>query len=431
GATALAVPVAAEAAAHGVDAARFGVRPGAPDDRSAKLQRAIDHAARSRLPLFLAPGRYRAGGLTLRSGSQIVGVRGATRLVYGRGPALLAGDHAETVTLAGLVLDGGGQQLPPRHGLVHLTDVSGLRITDCTIAGAGGDGMTLLRCDGTISGNTVTDAADNGLFSNDSRGLVITGNTVRGAGNGGIRVWQSGKRHDGSLIADNTIADTQARAGGSGQNGNAINVYRAADVIMRGNHIDGAAFSAIRGNGADNMQILGNNCRNLGEVALYAEFDFEGAVIANNTVQDAEIGIVSTNFNDGGRLAVIQGNLVRDLTATAPQGTSAGIGIAAEADAAVTGNIVENAPGIGISIGAGKYMRDVAVSGNVVRKSGIGIGVSVSAGAGNAVIANNLIAGSSRGAIVGMEWQKAVTGDLSQSGAGRYPRLQISGNKVS
>ncbi|MEJ2624860.1 MAG: TIGR03808 family TAT-translocated repetitive protein [Pseudolabrys sp.] len=439
GAAVLAAPAATEAATqvanNGVDAARFGVRPGATGDQSAKLQRAIDQAARARMPLWLAPGKYRVGGLVLRSGSQIIGVRGATHLIYTHGPSLIAAEHAKTATLNGLLLDGGNRALPARRGLVHLTDVRDLRLANCTIARAGGDGVTLLQCDGNVTGNTITGAADNGLFSNDGRSLVITRNIIRGCGNGGIRVWQSEKRHDGSLIADNIVSETKARDGGTGQNGNAINVYRAADVIVRGNHIDHAAFSAIRGNGANNIQIVGNNCRDLGEVALYAEFDFEGAVIANNTVQRAEIGIVSTNFNDGGRLAVVQGNLIRDMTATAPQGTAAGIGIAIEADAAVTGNVVENAPGIGISIGTGKYLRDVTVTGNVVRNADIGIGVSVAAGAGAAVIAGNLIAGAQRGAILGMEWAKPVTGDLAQDGAKseitRYPQLQISGNKVS
>ena len=435
GAAALAAPAAAQAAGKGLDAAHFGVRPGASGDQTKKLQRAIDQAAKERMPLWLAPGRYRVGGLDLRPHSQIVGVRGATHLVFTQGPSLIAAEHAETVSLSDLVFDGAGHDLPARRGLVHLIDVRGLRLTDCAVTRAGGDGIMLLQCQGSITGNTITGAADNGLFSNDSLGLMITGNIIRGSGNGGIRVWQSEKRRDGSLIADNTIEDTKARAGGSGQNGNAVNVYRAGDVIVRGNHIDKAAFSAIRGNGANNIQIAGNNCRNLGEVALYAEFDFQGAVITGNTVQHAEIGIVSTNFNDGGRLAVVQGNLVRDMTATAPQGTSAGIGIGVEADAAVTGNVVENAPGVGINVGAGKYLRDVTVTGNVVRKSGIGIGVSVSKGAGAAVIASNMIAGAKRGAIVGMEWKKPVTGDLTQDQAkseiSRYPKLQINGNKVS
>lgn len=77
---------------------------------------------------------------------------------------------------------------------------------------------------------------------------------------------------------------------------------------------------------------------------------------------------------------MVQGNLIHDMTAKAPQGSSAGIVV--EADAAVIGNVVENAPGVGIKVGAGKYLRDVTISGNVVRRSGIGIGVSVSTGAG-------------------------------------------------
>ncbi len=437
GAAALAAPAAAEAAGKGVDAAHFGVRAGASGDQSAKLQRAIDHAAKERLPLWIAPGRYRVGGLSLRPGSQIVGVRGATHLIFAHGSSLIATEHAETVSLSGLVLDGAGQSLPPRRGLVHLTDVRNLRLTDCAVMHTGGDAISLHQCDGQVTGNTITDATDNGLFSNDGRGLVITGNIIRRTGNGGIRVWQSEKRHDGSLIADNTIEDTQARTGGTGQNGNAINVYRAGDVIVRGNHIQKAAFSAVRGNGAANIQIVANICRDLGEVALYAEFDFLGAVIANNTVERAAVGVVTTNFNDGGRLAVVQGNLIRDLTPRRPQGGEdfAGLGIGVEADTAVTGNVVENAPFMGISVGAGKYLRDVTVTGNVVRKVGIGIGVSVAAGAGAAVIANNLIAGAQRGGILGMERAKPVSGDLAQTGDKseilRYPQLKISGNKVS
>jgi hypothetical protein len=61
GTAALAAPLSA----FGLDAAHFGVHPGAPDDQSHALQRAIDQAARTRVPLMLAPGVYRAGGLTL------------------------------------------------------------------------------------------------------------------------------------------------------------------------------------------------------------------------------------------------------------------------------------------------------------------------------------------------------------------------------
>lgn len=85
---------------------------------------------------------------------------------------------------------------------------------------------------------------------------------------------------------------------------------------------------------------------------------------------------------------------------------------------------------MGISVGAGKYLRDVSVTGNVVRRAGYGIGVSVSPGAGAAVIANNLIAETRRGAIVGTEWDKVVTRDLAKDSGGAFPQLTLANNQV-
>ena len=73
------------------------------------------------------------------------------------------------------------------------------------------------------------------------------------------------------------------------------------------------------------------------------------------------------------------------------------VGIGVKADAAVTGNIVENAPTAGIALGWDRYLRDVSVTGNVVRKADVGITVSVSQGAGSALIDDNLIADAARG----------------------------------
>jgi uncharacterized secreted repeat protein (TIGR03808 family) len=431
GAATLAAPAALSA--FGLDAAQFGVRPGAPDDQSHALQRAIDQAARSRTPLMLAPGVYRAGDLKLPAGTQLAGVRGATSIVLTHGPSLLSSEHADTVSLNGLNLDGGGQPLPEGRALIHFDGVSTLRIADCEIAGAGRNGVTLQACDGEVTHSTITGAADNALFCNDSRGLMITANIIAKSGNGGILVWQSEKRRDGSLIADNRIEDTGARAGGTGQNGNAINVFRAGDVIVRGNHIRNAAFSAIRGNSASNIQIIGNNCAALDEVAIYSEFGFEGAVIADNVVDGAETGISVTNFNEGGRLASVRGNIVRNLGIRRPNRPpeEAGTGIGVEADTVVAGNVIERAARAGISAGWGQYLRNVAITGNVVREAGFGVAVSVAAGAGIAVISGNILAGTKRGAIVGMEWEKAVTGDLALAGADRYPQLRISGNLVN
>jgi uncharacterized secreted repeat protein (TIGR03808 family) len=431
GTAGLAVPAQGAPLSHyGLDAAQFGARPGAPEDQSLKLQRALDQAARTRVPLVLAPGIYRAGDLHLPAGAQLLGVRGATQLVRTHGPSLLSAEHADTVTVSGLILDGGGQRLPEGRALLHLDDVKALRIADCDIRRAGGNAITLEGCDGAVNGTTIADAADAGLYANNSRGLVVSGNVVRGSGNNGILIWQSDKRADGSIVSDNRIEDTRARSGGDGQNGNAINVFRAGNVVVRGNVIRRAAFSAIRGNSASNIQIVANNCTALDEVALYSEFGFEGAVIVDNIVDGAETGISVTNFNEGGRLASVHGNVVRNLAPRRP-GTRAEActGVGVEADTAVTGNTIEGATGAGIRAGYGQYLRNVAITGNVVRNAGAGVEVSVAGGAGAAAVTGNVIAGARRGAIVGMEWEKQVTGDLAEDAA-RYPQLTIANNRT-
>jgi len=106
----------------------------------------------------------------------------------------------------------------------------------------------------------------------------------------------------------------------------------------------------------------------------------------------------------------------------------AGVGIVVEADAAVTGNIVENAPSFGIMAGWGKYMRDVTITGNVVRDAYVGIGVSVVPGAGTALVSNNLISGSRLAAIAGLDHAKVVTGDLVKDSASRPSQIVLGLN---
>lgn len=421
-------------ASLGLDATHFGVRPGSPDDQTRVLQRAIDQAARSRAPLALPPGNYRVGDLTLPSGAQLVGVRGATRLVLSQGRALVTSRNADGITLSGLVLDGGSRPLPERQGLLVLANGRGIRVVDCEVLASSRNGIMLDAIEGEVSGTTVTGAVETAIYSLDARGLLVARNTIRDAGDNGIQVWRREKGDDGTRVFENLIENVANRSGGSGQYGNGINAFRAANVNIGSNRIRNCAFSAIRGNAASNIQIIGNSCTALGEVALYAEFGFEGAVIANNTVDTAGIGVSVTNFNEGGRLGVVQGNLIRNLTARSPAGRDVndvtGIGIGVEADTAVSGNVVENAPMAGIAIGFGRYQRDVTVTGNVVRSAGMGVAVSVAAGAGTALIANNLIADTRRGAIVGLNRYEAVTGDLHKDGAARYPQLTISSNRV-
>src|SRR5580692_12146240 len=124
----------------GRDATQYGIHPGSPDDQTRALQRAIDDAARAQVPLALPPGVYRTGMLRLQSGTQLIGVRGATRLIFNGGASLLSGEGAGSVGLDSIMLDGSGIPLPSRRGLVHCLGGRDIRIANCEIAGSGGNG---------------------------------------------------------------------------------------------------------------------------------------------------------------------------------------------------------------------------------------------------------------------------------------------------
>jgi uncharacterized secreted repeat protein (TIGR03808 family) len=418
--------------ALGRDVTQFGVRPGSPDDQTRALQRAIDEAARTKTPLALPPGIYRTGLLRLSSGSQLVGVRGATKLMFTGGASMLSGEGADSLSLNGITLDGGGIALPARRGLIHCLAGRDLRITDCEIIGSGGGAIWLEQVSGDVSGNIITDTAVTAIVSFDAKGLIVSRNSIIATGDNGIEILRTAIGDDGTLVADNRIEDIKAGPGGSGQYGNAINAFRAGNVIVRGNRIRNCDYSAVRGNSASNIQITGNSVSDVREVALYSEFSFEGAVIAGNTVDGAAVGVSVCNFNEGGRIAVVQGNIIRNLLPKRPIGTApdddAGIGIYVEADSAVTGNVIENAPAFGIVAGWGEYLRDVAITGNVIRKAFAGIGVSVVPGAGTALVNNNMISETPRGAVVGLDHARAITGDLSIDGAERHAQVVIGTN---
>jgi uncharacterized secreted repeat protein (TIGR03808 family) len=438
-ARALAVPADAARAAPlastlGRDVTQFGVRPGGADDQTKALQHAIDQAARAQMPLALPPGVYRTGMLHLSSGTQLVGVRGATKLLFTGGASMFSGEGADSLALNGITLDGGGIPLPARRGLIHCLAGRDVRITDCEILGSGGSAIWLEQISGEVSGNIVIDTTVTAIVSLNAKGLIVLRNSIVRSNDNGIEILRTTVGDDGTLVADNRIDDIKAGPGGSGQYGNAINAFRAGNVIVRGNRIRNCDYSAVRGNSASNIQITGNSVSDVREVALYAEFSFDGAIIANNIVDGAAIGVSVCNFNEGGRLAVVQGNIIRKLLPKRPIGTApdddAGIGIYVEADSTVTGNVIENAPAFGIVAGWGPYLRDIAITGNVIRKALAGIGVSVEASAGTALVSDNMISETPRGAVVGLDHARAITTDLSVDGAQRYAQIVLGTNLV-
>ena len=418
-----------------IDAGQNGITPGGGDKQSRKLRDLIAKAARQNTPVFLPPGNYQVSDLDLPDGARITGVPGASRLVYSGDGYLLRADDARRIELSNLVIDGGNRWLDDQTpALVHLRGVADVRIDNCEIAGSRKTAVQLERCGGRIERTRISGAAEYGLYAVESTGLSVTGNTVFDCGNGGVLIHRWTKGIDGTIVAGNRLYRIGSTNGGTGQYGNAINLFRADNVMVSGNHITDSAFSAIRTNSASNAQIANNQCFNSGETAIYAEFAFEGAMVSGNIVDGAANGISIVNFNEGGRLATVTNNIVRNLKSTGPYVLDEaifGVGISVEADTVVTGNVIEGVPLWGLALGFGQYLRNVVATGNIVRQAKVGCAVTVAEGAGTALITNNIFEGMKDGAVIGYRWKAPATTELGRGDGQGFKHLTIAGNRVS
>jgi uncharacterized secreted repeat protein (TIGR03808 family) len=415
-----------------IDAVKNGLSPDTSDDQGKTLNKLIRMAAQAKAQLFLPPGNYHVSNLDLPDETRIVGVPGASRLVYGGDGHLGMAENVRRIELNGLVIDGAHRRLADYcKAILHLTHVDMVHIDNCEITGSGKFGLWLENCGGRISDNQISGASEAGIYVVQSRAMTITGNIVSRCGNGGILAHRWTKADDGTIISGNRISDIAAKSGGTGENGNGINIFRADNVMISNNVISGCAFSAIRSNAGSNVQILGNQCRASGETAIYSEFGFEGAIVANNLVDGAANGISIVNFNEGGRLATVTGNILRNLSTTGPypaQGMGFGIGIAAEADTAITGNVIENAPKCGLLLGWGTFLRDVTATGNVVRNSPVGCAITIVEGAGAALLSGNLFENTPKGAILGYRWTEPATPELASASATTFSNVTLASN---
>jgi uncharacterized secreted repeat protein (TIGR03808 family) len=415
----------------GIDATHEGLKPGSPDDQTGALARALKKADVEGRPLFLPPGRYELASIVLPNRARVIGIPGETHLLFRGGSSLLHARHAHTLRLEGLTLDGGALPLQPSVGLLNAEDVAEVVLDDCAFLGSGAAGAKLRDCGGRVENCRFTTIGTIGLWLDQSRGMRIADNVLEDCGDTGILVSREAESEDGSIVTGNRVSKVRANSGGTGQNGNGINLDKANGVIIGDNRVDDCAFSAIRCFSSDNISITDNICTRSGEMALYVEFAFEGAIVANNLIDGGNGGISFANFFEhGGRLGVCSNNIVRNIRGgpTYPDGNlQIGAGIAAEADVAVTGNVIEHAVW-GLQLGWGPYLRNVTATGNVIRRTKIGIAVSVVEGAGPAVISDNLIADAERGAILGTMWDQIATADLID-GTEIPPNVTVAGNR--
>lgn len=368
-------------------------------DQTQELQAAIDKAAKRDGVLRLPAGKYMVSGLRITSPLQLEGVSGHTILVAAPGATILTVQDTK-VSISGITFEGGDT------------------------------GLLLVNSGGRICSNEFVRQEKTALHALDSKGLEISSNHVHDIDNNGIQVWTSDKAEDGTLVTSNRVERIAAKDGGSGQNGNGINVYKAGNVLVSNNRVTGCAYSAIRNNSGSNCQITCNSISRTLEVAIYVEFAFEGAVVSNNMIDDVAFGISITNFNEGGRLAVCNGNIVRNIHGGKTEGVTLGGGIYAEADTLISNNVVENAKDLGIGLGWGPYARNLSAQGNLIRNCDTGISASVSDGAGQSYIAGNIISGAKKAAIVGMDHLEVKTDDLGKADAKVPDKILLKDNII-
>ena len=427
----LARPISARARRGRLDGASLGLEPGASHDQSARLKAALMRAARLGAVLELPGGRIFARDVSISAPVRMTGRPGA-RLACAPGGAFLLTCERGPVEISDIAFDGQGAiATGERGGLLRVHDCRDLSIRRCAFSGGAGNGLVLTGCKGLVRDNRFSGHGRAAIFSIGGREVRITGNRVSDCANNGILVWQEEKRFDGSVVRGNVIRAIRADAGGDGPNGNGVNIFRAGGVTVAGNVIRDCTYSAVRDNSGDDCRILRNDCRDIGEVAIFVEFAFVNARVEDNRIERASAGIAITNADHGGHGAIVRGNVIREMSPRISSPDVLGYGIWAEDRTLIENNVVEDAATAGLWLGWGKYLRDVTARGNILRRCGVGIAVSFAPGAGAAVITGNRIEAARKGAIIGFDHEKAVTGDLLNADTKIPARLVIGANSAS
>lgn len=419
----------------GINANSMGLQAGSAGDQGKILQKILNKASRNNQAVFIEPGRYKISNLTLPENSRLIGVNGASVFEYTGSDHFIYSENANHVELVGITVDGGLQPVKDySKANIRIANAKHVLIEHCSISNASQSGIEVSGSAGRVSKNRVDTAVGTaGIVGQANTGLMISENVISECANAGILVYRRERGYDNTIITNNRVKFISAVSGGTGQYGNGINTWQADGVMISNNHVTDCAYSTIRSNSCSNIQITNNTCLRAGETSIYSEFAFQGALISGNIVDGAARGISIANLDHGGRLTVCSNNIVRNVHENVPYADEThvfGTGILAEADIAITGNVIESTSRFGMLLGWGEYLRNVSASNNIIRDTKTGFYVSVVEGTGDVSITNNVINKAKRG-IVGYRWQEAVTGDLVRDGTKQFRNLSITGNRLS
>ncbi len=92
-------------------------------------------------------------------------------------------------------------------------------------------------------------------------------------------------------------------------------------------------------------------------------------------------------------------------------------------------NVIENVARAGLLLGWGPYLRDVVVSGNVIRMVPTGCMVTVAEGPVAQASPTICLKMTPKGAIIGYRWQDPASGELAR-GSQQFQHLTIANNSI-
>ncbi|WP_159650408.1 MULTISPECIES: TIGR03808 family TAT-translocated repetitive protein [unclassified Bosea (in: a-proteobacteria)] len=388
----------------------------------------FDFARSQGRPLFFQPGVYDSGTVTVlptNGGGNPLKVRavlGSVVLRFNGVNNFLRIEGHNYAQFEGVVFDGQDRPLTDyvsgRPAFIAVANGShAIRFDNCRILNSPGIGVYVASGSEAVIQSTTFERHSIGIWSENAQ-IKALNNTLSVMQNNGIAVWRDTITGDSSTITGNFINGIDTVAGGTGQNGNGISIFRAIGVSITDNKIFNTKYSAIRCNGGGLHNVSNNNIYNTREVAIFIEapgpgIDLTGCIVSNNSLDTVGNGILVGNsgqFNDGvSRSVIIEGNRLSNIIDNPipdpgyyPPST-VGNGIVVEQDCVVSGNLIDGATRVGIMAGINTGARDLVVTGNLVRSVAIGIGVSNEAitNAGRSVVVSgNIVRSASIGGIV-------------------------------
>ena len=196
--------------------------------------------------------------------------------------------------------------------------------------------------------------------------LVIDDNRVDRCGDNGIQVWRSIRGDDGTRISGNHVSDIKNVSGGSGAIWQRHLDFSRRRGVGHEQHdpplrLQRGAEQRRRRRDRQREQLRRPRARprySPNSTSKAASFP----TIRSTAPSAASRWSISPTVH--GRAAVCSGNIIRNLKPTpSHSGHEFGYecGVKVEADATVSGNVIEGAPWVGILVGWGPSLRDVAV----------------------------------------------------------------------